>query len=194
MNIQMAINEAPHDFISDIESVTTPTTINDEHNHCMMQIPVSRFERATKYGYDNDMIIIRYLLFRFENVKYEEERCKIAEKLFQYLINYPTILLYESSLMNIVLNKMDEFEEYIEARCKMYEREDYFRIIDNLGKSLHDCMTHSRMRSAINVKLAEIHDILHSYESWLPGRSLRRRMTNLRATIQSLTTHPNYVE
>lgn len=194
MNIKMVTESTNQDIISDIESVATPTSINDEHIHFTMQMPVSRFERAAKYGYDNDMIIIRYLLFRFENVKYEEERCKIAEKLFQYLNDYPTILVYESSLRNIVLNKMDEFDEYVEARREKYNEADYLRTLDGLSKSIRECVTHSRMRAAIDTKIREINNMLHNYELWMAGKGLRVRMANLRATISSLAKHPNYVE
>lgn len=187
------------DSISDIQTIGTDmnltlNTNNFEYKKQSLDVPVASINRALMYGYEMNITVIHYLLFQFETVKYEDERCKIAKRLFDYLNMHPTILIYEPTLRDIILDKMIEFHNHINDRIQSYKHANYSEALHIFKLSASEHIRHSKMRSMINSKLNEIADILNQYEKWMTANSLRKSMMQLRKQLDQIKMHPDYVQ
>lgn len=167
---------------SDSDSNTPPRNVENS------------IDRARKHGYDDTLYICRYLLEQLENANYEDERCEIAEKLFQTLNKNNTILIYEPRFRNSVLNKIDDLTNHIDSRVKEYNNTKYNEALLMMKLSMRKNVRNSKMRHKIYKHLTEINNILSDYKTWSMGDSIKNEMNQLRNTIYQLKNHPSYVD
>jgi hypothetical protein len=150
--------------------------------------------RARRYGYDNTVYVIRYLLDEMNNAQYEDERAEIATKMFQVINKTPNLLIYEPKFRNIIIDKMIELDKHIDARIEKYNKSKYEDAIKMLNLSVSVNIRNSHTRNLINAKIQEIEAALKDYEAWVPGTKMKNEFTTLRNTLSSIKKHPHYVE
>jgi hypothetical protein len=150
--------------------------------------------RARQNGYDDTIFITRYLLNQCENAKYEDERTKIAEQLFDVLNKNPNILIFEPKFRTIVQEKAKEFEEHLTSRVNTYKKIEYQKALKMLMVSMRKNVRNSTLREKIYKHIAEIDNILADYDDWVVGKSLKSKINQLNNTLQTIKNHPSYIE
>lgn len=150
--------------------------------------------RARQNGYDDTIFITRYLLNQCENAKYEDERTKIAEQLFEVINTNPNILIFEPKFRTIVQEKAKEFEEHLTSRVDTYKKTDYQKALKMLMVSMRRNVRNSAIRDKIYKHISEISKILNDYDSWVIGSSLQNQIAQLNNTLQTIKRHPSYIE
>jgi hypothetical protein len=151
------------------------------------------FEHARKFGYDESFHVIAFLLKECENTKSEEERTKITEKLFNYLIQNPTILIYQPILRNAVMKKMMDLELYIQKRVQRFNHAKYDEAINMMNTASDVFIYNKKTRDNITSHLNELTDTLEKYKQWAKANTLMTAFTNLKITLATIKNDPNYI-
>lgn len=149
--------------------------------------------KAVTYGYDSTIHIIRFLLGEINNAKFEDQRCEIAEKIFDILYTNPNILIYEPNFRIAVVNKLNEFQDIINKRSNNFEIGKQQRIIRMMSLSTRTDIRNSVMRQKIYKYLIKINNILKEYKEWSYGKSLKTKINSLHNTLELIKNNPNYV-
>ncbi len=170
---------------SDSNQSNPPSSINQLIDKGMI--------RAAKSGYDSTIHIIRFLLGEMNNSKSEDQRCEIAEKIFDILHKNPNILIYEPNFRIAVVNKLNEVQDIINKRSNNFEIEKQQRIIRMMSLSIRTNVRNLVMRQKIYKHLMKINNILKDYEEWSYGKSLKTKINCLNNTLELIKNNPNYV-
>jgi hypothetical protein len=149
--------------------------------------------RATKYGYDSTIHIIRFLLDEMNTSKFEDERCEIAGKMFDILNKNPNILIYEPKFREVVINKLNEVQDHINKRSDKFQIEKQQKIIRMMEISVQLDIHNSAMRHKIYKHLNDINTILKSYKDWASGDSLKNKINQLYLTLEHIKRNPSYI-
>jgi hypothetical protein len=128
-----------------------------------------------------------------DNAKFEDQRCEIAEKIFDILDKNPTILIYEPNFRNAVVNKLNEVQELIKKRSDTFEIGKQQHIIRLMSVSIRTNIRNSAMRQKIYKHLIKINNILKDYKDWTYGKNLNTKISNLNNTLNSIKKNPNYI-
>jgi hypothetical protein len=143
--------------------------------------------RARKQGYDNALYVIRYLLDQIQESKFEDERAKIAIKMFKYINNNPNVLIYEPNFCNMVMTKINEFNSQITKKTEMFNKADYDKAIKMMKVSMRVNVHNSHTRSAIYKHLDEINSLLNDYNSVSYYEQLQKEMNKVTKTINTIS-------
>ena len=179
------INQIAQNDAACTDSDTSAISVNHSIDEGMI--------RAAKYGYDSTIHIIRFLITEMDNAKFEDQRCEIAEKIFDILDKNPTILIYEPNFRNAVVNKLNEVQELIKKRSDTFEIGKQQHIIRLMSVSIRTNIRNSAMRQKIYKHLIKINNILKDYKDWTYGKNLNTKITNLNNTLNSIKNNPNYI-
>ena len=179
------INQIAQNDAASTDSDISTVSLNDSIDEGMI--------RAAKYGYDSTIHIIRFLISEMDNALFEDQRCEIAEKIFDILDKNPTILIYEPNFRNAVINKLNEVQNLITQRSTTFEIGKQQYIIRMLTVSVRTNVRNSVMRQKIYRHLIKINNILKDYKDWTYGTSLKTKINNLNNTIQAIKNNPNYI-
>lgn len=179
------INQIAQNDASSTDSDTSTSSVNHQIDEGML--------RAAKYGYDSTIHIIRFLINEMDNAKFEDQRCEIAEKIFDTLDKNPTILIYEPNFRNAVVNKLNEVQELIKKRSDTFEIGKQQYIIRLMSVSVRTNIRNSAMRQKIYKHLIKINNILKDYKDWTYGKNLNSKISNLNNTLNSIKNNPNYI-
>jgi hypothetical protein len=164
------------DTIAPITSAPTPLSDQDTAN----------------YKYTSN--IIRYLVNECNNATFEDQRSQIVQKLFEHLNKNPTILIYEPKFRRSVINKLKEFEDYINTRVDDYNNAKHHTIINNMKISINHTMRNKAMLSEVNKYLNAINVVFTEYEEWHKGRPLMNQIKLLYHTLERIKKEPSYVD
>jgi hypothetical protein len=172
--------------------------INSDSNQNTPSSPINQpidkgMIQAVTYGYDSTIHIIRFLLDEMNNAKFEDQRCEIAEKIFDILHKNPNILIYEPNFRIAVVNKLNEIQNIINKRSNNFEIAKQQRIIRMMSLSIRINVRNSVMRQKIYKYLIKINNILKDYKEWSYGKSLKTKIINLNNTLELIKNNPNYV-
>ena len=179
------INQIAQNDVTSTDSDKNLVSVNHSIDEGML--------RAAKYGYDSTIHIIRFLISEMDNSKFEDQRCKIAEKIFDTLDKNPNILIYEPNFRNAVINKLKEVQDLINKRSTTYDIEKQQRIIRLMSISVRANIRNSEMRQKIYKHLIKINSILNDYKDWTYGKTLTIKINNLNNTLQTIKNNPNYI-
>jgi hypothetical protein len=160
-----------------IAPATAPTPLSDQD--------------TANYKYTSN--VIRYLVNECNNATFEDQRSQIVQKMFEHLNKNPTILIYEPKFRRSVINKLKEFEDYINTRVDDYNNAKYHTIINNMKISIHQTMRNKAMLSEVNKYLNAINVVFTEYEEWYKGRSLMNQIKLLYHTLERIKKDPSYV-
>ena len=160
-----------------IAPATAPTPLSDQD--------------TANYKYTSN--VIRYLVNECNNATFEDQRSQIVQKMFEHLNKNPTILIYEQKFRRSVINKLKEFEDYINTRVDDYNNAKYHTIINNMKISIHQTMRNKAMLSEVNKYLNAINVVFTEYEEWYKGRSLMNQIKLLYHTLERIKKDPSYV-
>jgi hypothetical protein len=156
-------------------------------------VPNDGLTRARQNGYDDTIFITRYLLKQCEDAKYEDERTKIAEQLFEVINANPNILIFEPKFRTMVQEKAKEFEEHLTSRADTYTKTQYQKALKMMMVSMRKNVRNSTMRDRIYKHISEISKILNEYDTWVVGKSLKTQIAQLNTTLNNIKNHPSYV-
>lgn len=162
------------------------TTNSDTDNNAL--------KRARQHGYDSTIYITRYLLDQCDKALTSDERMSIAQKMFENLNKNPTILVYEPKFRKAVLNKINEFDNYIKEGNTKYNKINYKNTLKMLKLSMRLNIRDSSKRDIIYRHFDQINKLLTSYEDLSTNTPLNHQMTKLMTTLDSIKRHPCYVE
>jgi hypothetical protein len=149
--------------------------------------------RAVKSGYDSTIHIIRFLIDEMNNAKFEDERCELAEKMFDILNKNPNILIFEPKFRDVVINKLKEVQDHIDSRTNKFQIERQQELIRMMAMSVRIHVRNSSMRQEIYKNLSKINNILKNYKNWTQGTSLKNKINNLYNTLELIKSNPSYV-
>ena len=166
------------------ESTTTDDTITPTTT------PLSDQDKAN-YKYTSN--VIRYLVNECNNATFEDQRSQIVQKMFEHLNKNPTILIYEPKFRRSVINKLKEFEDYINTRVDDYNNAKHHTIINNMKISINHTMRNKTMLSEVNKYLNAINVVFTEYEEWHKGRPLMNQIKLLYHTLERIKKDPSYV-
>jgi hypothetical protein len=150
--------------------------------------------RARLNGYDDIIFITRYLLNQCMNAKYEDEKTKIAEQLFDLINKNPNILIFEPKFRTIVQEKAKEFEEHLNYRVNTYNKNEYQKELNMIMFSMRKNIRNSTIRENIYKHITEIDNLLTEYDNWNIGQSLRSQINLINNTLQTIKNHPSYIK
>jgi hypothetical protein len=153
--------------------------------------PLSDQDKAN-YKYTSN--VIRYLVNECNNATFEDQRSQIVQKMFEHLNKNPTILIYEPKFRRSVINKLKEFEDYINTRVDDYNNAKYRTIINNMKISINHTMRNKAMVSEVNKYLNAINVVFTEYEEWYKGRPLMNQIKLLYHTLERIKKDPSYVD
>jgi hypothetical protein len=161
-----------------IAPAPTPTPLSDQN--------------TPNYKYTSN--IIRYLVNECNNATFEDQRSQIVQKMFEHLNKNPTILIYEPKFRRSVINKLKEFEDYINTRVDDYNNAKHHTIINNMKISINHTMRNKAMLSEVNKYLNAINVVFTEYEEWHKGRPLMNQIKLLYHTLERIKKDPSYVD
>lgn len=150
--------------------------------------------KARDNGYDDTIFIAQYLLNQCNNSKYEDDKNKIAEQLFELINKNPNILIFEPKFRNILQEKANEFEHHLTSRTNTYKKVQYHEVLKTLMLSMRKNIRNSIMRDKIYKNITDIGKILTDYEEWVIGTPLKTQITIFTNTLQNIKTHPQYIK
>ena len=150
-----------------------------------------QYPLESKYRYTSH--IIRYLVDECNKAQFEDQRIQIVEKMFDHLINNPTILIYEPKFRISVINKMKEIETHIHSRNKLYYSAKYNSILLAIRNSMRLNVRNSVMREKLYKHFDGINSILAEYEEWSAGESLLKKTGELYNILESIKNSAYYV-
>jgi hypothetical protein len=151
------------------------------------------YEHARKFGYEQSFHIIQYLINECENTKLVDERTKIIEKLFNYLIQNPTILIYQPVLRSAVIYKMSQLETYIQKRYHRFNQGKYDEAIKMMNVASDIFICDKEVRLEISNQLGEINNTLNRYKNWAKAESLLDSFSKLKIILRRIKNEPGYV-
>lgn len=149
--------------------------------------------RAIKSGYDSTIHVIRFLIDEMNNAKFEDERCEIAEKMFDLLNKNPNVLIFEPKFRDVVVNKLKEVQDHIDSRTNKFQIERQQELIRMMAMSVRIHVRNSSMRQDIYKHLSKINKTLKDYKDWTYGVSLKNKVNNLYKTLDLIKSNPSYV-
>ena len=150
-----------------------------------------QYPLESKYRYTSH--VIRYLVDECNKAQFEDQRIQIVEKIFDHLINNPTILIYEPKFRISVINKMKEIETHIHSRNKLYYSAKYNSILLAIRNSMRLNVRNSVMREKLYKHFDGINSILAEYEEWSAGESLLKKTSELYNILESIKKSAYYV-
>jgi hypothetical protein len=153
----------------------------------------SSLNRARTNGYEDAFYIIHHLLKECDKAPFEDQRVAITEKIFNHLIQNPTILIYDAEFRNSVINKMNQLETHISNRIEKLNKAEYDEAIKMMRLSLRLTVINSEMRASIYSNLKSIVQTLKHYQEWAKGEGLKNCFNSLRVVLNTIKTNPNYV-
>lgn len=152
----------------------------------------SIMSRARKYGYEDTLHIMQYLLKECAKAPNGEERTQIIEKIFVVLNNNPLILVFEPEFRVSVINKMKELEQYIKNQNQTLSKARFNEAIVMMKKSIYLNISNSVLRiKAINY-LNKVVNTLDEYAVWNSRESLSNQLKMLHIKMNEIKTHPCY--
>ena len=149
--------------------------------------------RARRHGYDNTIYIVKYLLDEVDRTRSVEDRTELAIKMFAAVNANPSILIYEATFRECITQKMLELEQYINQRLQNMKESKYIEALMIFRQSVGDHIHHSQMRGQIDNHLRSIARSLGEYAGWADAEKLRTEFAFLRATLDRIKGHPDYV-
>ena len=155
--------------------------------------PPDSYEHARKFGYDESFHVIKFLLKECEIAKNEDDRSKITEKLFNYLIQNPAILIYQPIFRRAVIGKMIELELYIQKRVQRFNHAKYGEAIHMMNTASDVFISNKNVRDRIRIQLKELSGTLENYRQWAGESTLMSSFDGLKMTLNSIKNDPNYV-
>lgn len=153
----------------------------------------SGFDRARQNGYDDTVILVKYLLKECDTAKCPEDRSNIAIKVFDIINKNPKILIHEPKFRNSVITKMNDLDKSIDDKITNVTNAKYDVALKMLKTSMRIHIHNSAMRNKINQHLAEISNTLTDYNLWATQNSLKKSFKTLRVTLESIKSNPEYV-
>jgi len=176
---------------SDSDESTTTDDITSVPAAPITSTPLSDQDTAN-YKYTSN--VIRYLINECNNATFEDQRSQIVQKMFEHLNKNPTILIYEPKFRRSVVNKLKEFEDYINTRVDEYNNAKHHTIVNNMKISIHRTMRNKAMLSEVNKYLNAINVVFTEYEEWHKGRPLMNQIKLLYHTLERIKKEPAYVD
>ena len=148
--------------------------------------------RARKYGYEDTIHIVQYLLKECSKAHSEDERTEIIEKIFSVLNKNPLILVFEPEFRASVINKMNELENHINVQNEALNKARFDEVILMMKKAIYLNVTNSVMRvKAIN-HLNKVVNTLDEYAVWNNRSRLSNQFNMLNTKLNEIKAHPCY--
>ena len=176
--IDMTNSDSDESTTTDVPITPAPTPLSDQN--------------TPNYKYTSN--VIRYLVNECNNATFEDQRSQIVQKMFEHLNKNPTILIYEPKFRRSVINKLKEFEDYINTRVDDYNNAKHHTIINNMKISINHTMRNKTMLSEVNKYLNAINVVFTEYEEWHKGRPLMNQIKLLYHTLERIKKEPSYVD
>jgi hypothetical protein len=149
--------------------------------------------RARRHGYDNTVYVVKYLFDELDRIHDEEERMTCTIKIFAAVNANPSMLIYEPGFRNSVVAKMTELENYLEQRANNLKRSKYIEALQIFRQSVGEHIYSAKTRSEIYTHIREIAKTLTEYTTLSDADKLRTEFAFLRATLNRIRGHPDYV-
>jgi len=149
--------------------------------------------RARTNCYEASFYIIQHLLKECDKAQFEDQRVAITEKIFNHLIENPTILIHDYEFRNSVINKIVQLEAHIATRIENLNKAEYDEAINIMKLSLRLTVINSSMRASIYSNLRNITQTLNMYQEWAKGEGLKTCFTRLRTVLNTIKDDSNYI-
>ncbi len=149
-------------------------------------------KRARQFGYENSVHIIKYLLNECKNANFEDGKTAVAEKLFRFINENPSILIYEPEFRSVVIDKMNEFQKHIEIQNRAFNSARFDEVIPMMKKAIFLNVRHSQLSSEALLNLNKVAVTLNAYTKWNKRTSLIREFSILKENLDEIKNHPCY--
>jgi hypothetical protein len=149
--------------------------------------------RARRHGYDDTIHVVKYLLDEVDKTQSAEKRTELAIKMFAAINANPSILIYEPCFRDCVMQKMKELEDELDNRVSTFKQSKYLEALTIFRQSVGDHIAHSQIRNEIDNYLRNIARSLSIYAGWAAAEKLRTEFAFLRAALERIRDHPDYV-
>jgi hypothetical protein len=124
--------------------------------------------------------------YQFESI--EEQRILTVQKIFEIIIENPIILIHESKLRVILVEKIDELYKIIDKNVKMFNDAKYFELISIMKYTMRTRIKNDKMRSVIYDHLDKIGYILAKYQELIRHRTFKKILNDMKNTIHTINT------
>ncbi len=149
-------------------------------------------KRARQFGYENSVHIIKYLLNECKNANFEDGRTAVAEKLFRFINENPSILIYEPEFRSVVIDKMNEFQKHIEIQNRAFNSARFDEVIPMMKKAIFLNVRHSQLSAEALLNLNKVAVTLNAYPKWNKRTSLLKEFSILKENLDEIKNHPCY--
>jgi hypothetical protein len=173
---------------SDSDSSSVNVLINNQS----IDTHPNMLKRARQFGYENSVHILKYLLNECKNANFEDGKTAVAEKLFRFINENYSILIYEPEFREVVINKMNEFEKYIKIHNRAFNSARFDDVLLMMKKSVVLNIRHSELRDEALCNLNKVAVTLNAYSKWNKRTSLIREFEDLKVTLNEIKAHPCY--
>jgi hypothetical protein len=143
--------------------------------------------------YQDTIYVLRYLLREMSNATFEDDKTKLTEKLFSYLIKNPIILIYEPKVREAIIKKMGEMRQYITLQTNTYDNIKFNEAILLMNKTIYLHVNNVKLRSKAFLYLNKVKKMLNCYSLWNQRDNLLKLFELLDTTLNDIKSHPNYV-
>lgn len=113
----------------------------------------------------------------------EDERIKVVEKLFEYLITHMCVLVHNARFRSIIYSKINEVEQHLEKRKSCIDNANYVDAIGIIGASVEKNIRHEPIRQQIHKKLFEIKELVDEYDEFISHNTIKRTIDTLRRNL-----------
>jgi hypothetical protein len=152
----------------------------------------SIISRARKYGYEDTIHIVQYLLKECSKARSEDERTEIVEKIFSVLNKNPMILVFEPEFRESVINKMNELEKHINNQHQALTKARFDEAILMMKKAIYLNVSNSVIRVKAIIHLNKVVNALDEYAVWNNRSRLTNQFTMLNSKLNEIKAHPCY--
>jgi hypothetical protein len=144
-------------------------------------------------AYYGTVVYINHLLDLSAQMKSIVKKNQILLRMFSHLIANPTILIHVPFFRNSIMGKINEIEEQIIARKNKMSATKYSETLETMRRSLERRIKFSEKKRTIIGHLNLLSDEIDNYNFWVESVECLAVMKTLRAVIEDIKDHPEYV-
>jgi hypothetical protein len=176
-----------HNMSSNTHHSKGDNVSNNQDTVNRTQVHPSHISHPDHNEYVSGIRYIRKCCDDCQDAPSEDEKIKVVEKLFEYLITHMCVLVHNAKFRSIIHSKIKEVEKHLEERKSSIDNARYLDAIGIIGASVEKNIRHLSIRQQIHKKLYEIKELVGEYDDFITNNNIMR-------TIDILKRNLDYIE
>ena len=137
--------------------------------------------------------IIKHYLNECDAAIGSEDKCAIANKLFEYLIANPNIYILHPRFRVTIKYKINELRNQLIAYQNEFDLDTEAKALIDTMTSINKKMHNSKYTHVMKDKMNDIKSLLYDYNHTIQNEPLMNTMNTLEEIMEKIKVHPNYV-